>query len=87
MNYLKDAHKHSIRNESELSHSSVCGCFYCDKIFGFKDIKDFIAEENHSSRTAICPFCGIDSVIGSASGYDITPEFLNELYKYWFNIE
>lgn len=87
MNYLNDAHKHSIRNESELSHSPVCGCFYCGKIFGFKDIKDFITEENHSIRTAICPYCGIDSVIGSASGYDITPEFLNELYKYWFNIE
>lgn len=84
---LNNVHKHSIRNESELSHSSVCGCFHCCRTFGFQDIKDFIVESGHSGRTAICPYCGIDSVIGSASGYDISVPFLQELYRYWFKIE
>lgn len=84
---LENIHKHSIRNQSELSCSPVCGCFHCGRIFGFKDIKDFITEPENSGKTAICPYCGIDSVIGSASGYGITSEFLKELYKYWFNIE
>jgi hypothetical protein len=34
--------------------------------------------------TARCPRCGIDSVIGSASGYPITREFLQTMKSYWF---
>jgi hypothetical protein len=34
--------------------------------------------------TALCPACGIDSVIGSASGYPITEEFLKKMHQHWF---
>jgi hypothetical protein len=34
--------------------------------------------------TAMCPRCGIDSVIGSASGIDLTPEFLRKMHDFWF---
>ncbi len=34
--------------------------------------------------TAICPYCGIDSVIGEHSGYPITREFLEQMRQYWF---
>jgi len=35
--------------------------------------------------TALCPRCGIDSVIGSASGYPITADFLLMMRKYYFS--
>jgi hypothetical protein len=34
--------------------------------------------------SAICPKCGIDSVIGSSSGYPITIEFLSRMKERWF---
>ena len=35
-------------------------------------------------QTALCPECEIDSVIGSASGYPITKEFLERMHAHWF---
>ena len=34
--------------------------------------------------TGLCPYCGIDSVIGESSGYPITKEFLEKMRNYWF---
>jgi hypothetical protein len=34
--------------------------------------------------TALCPRCGIDSVIGSASGYQLSEDFLKKMHRYWF---
>jgi acetone carboxylase gamma subunit len=34
--------------------------------------------------TALCPYCGIDSVIGDKSGFPITKEFLEKMYQHWF---
>lgn len=45
-----------------------------------KNIQEWIDDGD----TAICPSCGIDSVIGSASSYPITPEFLTAMQKFWF---
>jgi hypothetical protein len=36
--------------------------------------------------TADCPRCGIDAVIGSASGFPITSEFLSSMNGRWFQI-
>jgi hypothetical protein len=41
--------------------------------------------EGRSGPTALCPKCGIDSVIGSASGYPITQEFLSAMKDRWFS--
>jgi hypothetical protein len=35
-------------------------------------------------QTAMCPDCGIDSVIGSRSGYPITIDFLKRMHGRWF---
>jgi len=60
--------------------SERCGCFYCMKTFLSAEIEEWTDNE----QTAFCPRCGIDSVIGSKSGYLITPEFLEEMNRYWF---
>ena len=75
------AHKHSSRHRAELEASTICGCFYCLRTFPQTEIADWIDDE----QTAICPYRLVDSVIGSASGYPITANFLERMNKYWFS--
>jgi len=74
------AHEHSSRHREELTRSEQCGCFFCLAIFGPSAVKKWI----DAQTTATCPQCGIDSVIGSASGYPITKDFLAKMQEYWF---
>ncbi len=80
------AHRYCSNHKKTLKHDKVCGCFYCLKIFSPNEIKMWIqGEPGDPLGTAICPYCGIDSVIGESSGYPITQEFLRRMKKYWFN--
>ena len=74
----------SIRNEESIRKSNLCGCFHCISIFPAVDVKsaEFIIEKD-GSRTAICPICGIDSVLGDAS-VEISAELLEALNEYYF---
>jgi hypothetical protein len=74
------AHKHCWHNRSELQKSRVCGCFYCMSIF----LPSEIDEWTDDGQSALCPKCGIDSVIGSESGYP-TKEFLQRTNDHWFS--
>ena len=71
----KAAHKHSSKHRSEILASEVCGCFFCMEQYGPDEIKEWIDKD----ETALCPKCQIDSVIGTASGFPITDEFLREM--------
>jgi hypothetical protein len=63
----------------------MCGCFFCLATFPPGEIKDWVDEnEDGVGQTALCPYCGIDSVIGSASGFPITREFLEEMHRFYF---
>lgn len=75
-----EAHKHH-RFRDEILASEICGCFYCLKIFPPNQILQWVGREKDK---ALCPNCRIDSVIGSASGYPITKEFLTKMYEQWF---
>jgi hypothetical protein len=79
---IKAAHCHSSRHRDELGASTRCGCFGCIKTLAPSEIFRWIESEG----TALCPFCGIDSVIGDASGYPVESEFLEKMEKYWFGI-
>lgn len=84
--FLEAAHKHSIFNRKEILQSNQCGCFYCIKTFKSEEIVEWIDEGNSKDKTAQCPFCGIDSVLGDKSGFPITDEiFLNEMHSIYFN--
>jgi hypothetical protein len=84
--FLIAAHKHSSLHRKELLQSEVCGCFYCTAIFDPNEIEDWIDERDAPEITALCPKCGIDSVIGSLSGFPVTDkEFLTQMYEKWFN--
>lgn len=68
------AHKYSDHHREKLEKDKQCGCFYCLSIFSPKEIDEWIDAE----KTALCPYCSIDSVIGESSGYPITKEFLKK---------
>jgi hypothetical protein len=50
------------------------------KIFSPTGIKEWWDNED----TAVCPYCGIDSVIGESSGFPITRRFLKGMHNEWF---
>jgi hypothetical protein len=79
---LDAAHRHSANHRAELEQSDMCGCFHCRNTFKAAKVDEWIDEDS----TALCPHCGIDSVIGSASGFPVCEEkFLQAMYKRWFS--
>ena len=77
---VKNAHEHSSKHRAEILASEICGWFYCEKTFRAEEIKDWTDDE----QTALCQKCGIDSVLGSASGFPIDKEFLHQMCECWF---
>lgn len=78
----REAHSYSFANKKMLEKEERCGCFYCSTIFSPKEINDWCEDEQ--DWTAVCPSCGIDSVIGESVVYPLTKEFLGEMYRKWF---
>jgi hypothetical protein len=74
------AHKHCTAHRAVVESSDLCGCFYCLGVFKPSEIAKWVDSEN----TALCPKCGIDSVIGSQSEVPLTPEFLGQMRHHWF---
>lgn len=82
------AHKRSIRHRNEVELSKQCGCFHCGHIFSPRDIYHWIDKNDKGiGQTAMCPKCGIDSVVGDKSGYPITNDFLTAMSLHWFGEE
>ncbi|MCL2402200.1 MAG: hypothetical protein FWC90_06115 [Oscillospiraceae bacterium] len=51
------------------------------KIFDPSEINEWVED---TSGTALCPYCGIDSIIGESSKYPVTEEFLLKMNQCWF---
>lgn len=79
------AHKLSAHHRDAIEASEICGCFYCLATFSPTRIVEWIDEVGERGTTALCPSCGIDSVIGSASGIPITRDLLTTMRLYWFS--
>lgn len=86
MAYLKDeplnvrAHRNATGHGAEIRRSSICGRFYCLTVFEPPRILDWVDE----GETSLCPNCGIDAVIGNASGFSLTHELLERMRRHWF---
>lgn len=86
---LGPIHKASIYHREQIEKSKICGCFSCEKTFLPEQIVDWIdpsdpVESDGLGRTALCPHCSIDSVIGDASGFEITPQLLELMNRKYF---
>jgi NAD-dependent SIR2 family protein deacetylase len=80
---LEIAHDHSTANRGEIQRSATCRCFYCLKQFPPSEISEWIPDR--AGETAVCPRCGIDSVIGSVSGIAMSDAVFEELRDHWFD--
>jgi hypothetical protein len=81
---LKAAHRHCGRHRAEIERSEVCGCCYCRRTYPPTEIVRWI---DRGEGTALCPHCGIDSVIGSASPYPVSDAaFLAAMHARWFSV-
>lgn len=83
--YLRAVHQYCSCHRDQILQSSICGCFYCLEIFAATEINEWIDE----GKTALCPRCEIDSVLGNAPIFGrILPvedkEFLSAMHKQWF---
>lgn len=80
------AHKASIINRDQITQSKICGCFYCLYIFPKEEISEWIDDQsNPEGDTALCPKCGIDSVLGDKAGFELSKEFLTQMNLRWFS--
>lgn len=70
-----------FKNKEALLESDKCGCFHCLNIFSPKQISEWASS---TEDVAICPYCGIDSVVPDSQQSPITKDFLKELKYYWF---
>ena len=77
---LEQAHKYCGWHREEILASDECGCFYCMELFRPDEINEWVDD----GQTAMCPRCGIDSVLGSRSGFPLDRPFLEEMNRYWF---
>ena len=79
---LNRAQKHSMGHRAEVNASKYCGCFHCAEIFRPAEITGWFGDNKNCM--AICPYCDIEAVIGDASGYPITPDFLHAMKERWY---
>lgn len=82
--FLELAHKRGIFHFKELSESPKCGCFYCQSVFETSEIIDWTDEQDERGKTALCPNCGVDSVLSDKLPID-DKDFLKAMNKKYFN--
>ena len=84
---LLKAHHYSSGNMPLLEKAELCGCFYCLKIFSPQEITEYLQDDNitiDKDGTALCPYCGVDSVIPQNDDYPLSEKFLKQMHKKWF---
>jgi len=81
-------HKESGWHEDTIKKSNICGCFNCFHIFSPNEINEWVNEDpkcpRGAGKTAICPNCGIDSVLPESKNYELNIGLLKKMhYKYF----
>ncbi len=80
--YPRSAIKAAFGNMELVEKSEQCSCYHCLKTFPAAEIDEWI-EEDTPPNTACCPYCGIDSVLCSATEFPIVDtEFLTQLKRF-----
>ena len=68
-----------MNNRAALGQTLSAGCYHCARVF----VASRIVKWTDNEQTALCPFCGIDSVLPSAVSHD----FLRRARAHWFDKE
>ncbi len=81
---LEALHRLSSRNRDSVQGTRQCGCFHCLRTFEASAVEEWVAESDGLEVTALCPFCGIDSVLPARAGEPIDGDILKAMRVYWF---
>lgn len=76
---IREAPIYAMKNKKFIEESELCGCYHCTESFSKNDITEW----TDNGKTAICPFCKNDSVLGQ-SYMDVNKENLQIIHNYWF---
>lgn len=78
---LVKMHRDTIFNKKKLKkRNHICGCFSCLETFDSSDV----VETCDNGQTALCPNCGIDSVLSETRTLKITDSLLSQMYNRYF---
>ena len=76
----KKASDLSIYNKDIIDKSDRAACYYCVCEFKASDVVEFVDEDDN---TGLCPHCGIDAVLGDATGLPIFDiKYLTAMHKF-----
>ena len=87
---LKEVHHYCAGHRHMIERAASCGCFYCGAIFEAKEVALWCDDPEQgvsetAGTTAICPRCGIDSVLpDNIPGVTLNPELLEAMREHWF---
>ena len=81
---LEALHRLSSRNRDTVQGTRACGCFHCLRTFDAAAVVDWTREGDGQEETALCPFCGSDSVMPAREGAPIDPGVLKAMQVYWY---
>jgi len=85
---LKEIHRHCAAHRHLVERANICGCFHCTAVFPAAEIDIWCDDPDGglTGTTAICPRCGIDSVLpDNIPGVELSPSLLSEMRHYWFD--
>lgn len=77
---LSLVHGASFRNRAVIERSHRCGCFCCCSMFEAASVDEWV----DNGETALCPRCGVDAVIGDASGFGLSEDLLKKMNGRFF---
>lgn len=75
-----DAFKRASRHRAALEASGKCACFFCFKRFPTGEIRSWV----DAQQTALCPHCGLDSVLDGGEGHRIDDTFLRKMHQHHY---
>ena len=67
----------SRRNRESVAAVNECGCYFCLRVFQATDVVEWA---DIDEMTALCPICGVDSVLPGVTDVDV----LASAHERWF---
>jgi len=77
---LDEAYLRASGHRGEIEASRLAGCFHCLEVYPAGQVAHWI----DGGRTALCPRCGKDSVLGDRIGVAMKRPFLEKMQARWF---
>ena len=77
---MERLHAYCSHNQPLIDTSEKCYCFHCKAVMDRGEIESYIDE----GKTALCPKCGIDSIIPDSIHEPVNESIISEMHEYWF---